>query len=293
MKKSALTLLSLIFLVPLTLLGCASTQTPEAQTPNGEISVTEPGQPVATDVATGVLEINANGEDFIRQAMVSKDGWQITFDHVYLNLVDINAYQTDPPYNPETGTEIQAKEKVLLISERIVDLTQDKATEKPVFVASGPAPVGQYNALSWKMTKGTEGPVIGQAMVISGTASKDGETIPFTFKVDQELKFTCGDYVGDERKGILQAGNQANLEMTFHFDHLFGNGTLPADDPINQDSIDFRTFLPLVENGKLETSTTELEIRLSEADYQRFEKQLLSMGHVGEGHCQGSLISSN
>ena len=43
----------------------------------------------------GTLQINANGEDFVRQGFVSKDGWSITFDHVYITLADITAYQTD------------------------------------------------------------------------------------------------------------------------------------------------------------------------------------------------------
>jgi len=48
--------------------------------------------------ATGNLKFYANGEDFVRQGFVSKDGWAITFDHVYINLSDIAAYQTEPPY---------------------------------------------------------------------------------------------------------------------------------------------------------------------------------------------------
>jgi hypothetical protein len=50
--------------------------------------------------ATGTLEFYANGEDFVRQGFVSKDGWSIQFDHVYITLDGIAAYQTDPPYAP-------------------------------------------------------------------------------------------------------------------------------------------------------------------------------------------------
>lgn len=292
MKKSMITVLSLMWLVPATLLGCSQTETPNTQTPEGETSSAETAQPVATNAPMGVLELKAQGEDFIQKGIVSKDGWKINFDNVYLNFVDINAYQTEQPYNPETGGEIKAKEKVLLIKDRIIDLTEGKATAAPVFVASGPAPAGQYNALSWKMTKGTEGPVIGQAMVMVGTATKDGETIPFTLKVDKELQFTCGDYVGETRKGLLEAGNKADLEMTFHLDHLFGDSSLPATDPVNQDAMGFEPLTSLVENGKLDVDTSQLQVRLSEADYQKFEKQLLNFAHVGEGHCQGSVAVS-
>jgi len=38
--------------------------------------------------ATGKLQFYANGEDFVRQGFVSKDGWSISFDHVYITLSD-------------------------------------------------------------------------------------------------------------------------------------------------------------------------------------------------------------
>jgi len=53
--------------------------------------------------ATGRLQVYANGEDFVRQGFVSKDGWSINFDHVYITLADITAYQTEPPYDPHSG----------------------------------------------------------------------------------------------------------------------------------------------------------------------------------------------
>lgn len=40
----------------------------------------------AANAQTGTLVLVDNGEDFIRQGFVSKDGWQIDFDHAYVTL---------------------------------------------------------------------------------------------------------------------------------------------------------------------------------------------------------------
>jgi hypothetical protein len=43
--------------------------------------------------ATGTLEFFANGEDFIRQPFVSKDGWEIAFTGFYVNIYGPTAVQ--------------------------------------------------------------------------------------------------------------------------------------------------------------------------------------------------------
>ena len=48
--------------------------------------------------AVGKLQLNANGEDFVRQGFISKDGWSINFDHVYITLADVTACQTERKY---------------------------------------------------------------------------------------------------------------------------------------------------------------------------------------------------
>ena len=37
----------------------------------------------------GTLAFQANGEDFVRQGFVAKDGWTIDFDHVYVTLAEV------------------------------------------------------------------------------------------------------------------------------------------------------------------------------------------------------------
>ena len=43
--------------------------------------------------ATGTIELFANGEDFIRQPFVSKDGWEIAFTGFYVNIYGPTAVQ--------------------------------------------------------------------------------------------------------------------------------------------------------------------------------------------------------
>ncbi len=233
----------------------------------------------------GTLQIRANGEDFVREGFVSKDGWNITFDKLYVNLAEVTAYQTAPPYNAETGGQLEAKETVLLLPEKTVDLAEGDETAAPILVAEVEAPAGRYNALSWKMPKATEGPAVGYSLVAIATATKDGQTIPFTLKIDEELQFTCGDFVGDDRKGILQPGGKADLEATFHFDHLFGDGEAPPDDEINTGALGFAPLAALAENGKVEADSNALQQKLSPEDYNQLKGILPSLGHVGEGHC--------
>jgi len=231
---------------------------------------------------TGTLTFRANGEDFVRQGFVSKDGWSIQFDHVYVTLADVTAYQTEPPYDPHSGEEIEADTNVELDRTFTVDLADGGPDASPVQVASvGNAPVGHYNAISWEMVPGDSG----YPLVIEGTAEKDGETIDFTLQVEKEYSYACGDYVGDERKGILTEDGQAEVEMTFHFDHIFGDAETPLDDDLNMGAPGFEPFAQAAEGGSVEMDMAEMEEALSAEDYQILVDTLPTLGHVGEGHC--------
>jgi len=218
--------------------------------------------------ATGKLQFYTNGEDFVRQGFVSKDGWSINFDHVYITLSDITAYQTEPPYDPSSGVDIEGKFTVGLNKIYTVDLAEGGEDAPPILVAEvSDAPVGHYNAISWKMTRAESVPATGHSLVMIGTAEKDGQSIDFTISIDEECEYNCGEYVGDERKGILEAGGTAGLEMTFHFDHIFGDAELSPDDELNLAAVGFE---PFAEGAKAGTVIDMTEMHL---------------GHVGEGHC--------
>jgi len=235
---------------------------------------------------TGTLQFTANGEDFVRQGFTTKDGWDISFDHVYVNLADVTAYQADPPYDAHEGGEVQAETEVSLPGTHTVDLAEGDENASPILVGEvKDVSTGHYNAISWKMLKATEGPAKGYSLVIIGKAVKDGETVNFTLKNEKEYQYTGGEYIGDERKGIVQKGGTADLEMTFHFDHIFGDAGTPADDELNIGAPGFEPFAALVKDGNLEIDMAGMKDKLSPEAYQKLEEMLPTLGHVGEGHC--------
>ena len=236
--------------------------------------------------AAGTLQFHANGEDFVRQGFVSKDGWSINFDHVYINLANIAAYQTDPPYDPHSGSELKGKVEVHLDKVYMVDLAEGGDDAQPILVDEVTnAPTGHYNAISWKMVKSSSGPANGYSLVIIGMGKKDGQTVDFNIKVDKEYRYDCGEFVGDERKGMVQKNGTADVEMTFHFDHIFGDADTPMDDALNVDAVGFGPFASIAEGGKLDVDMVGLQAKLSAEDYRMLVDILPTLGHVGEGHC--------
>jgi len=241
----------------------------------------------STGEETGTLQFRANGEDFIRQGFVTKDGWSITFDNVYVTLDNITAYQADPPYDAHEGGTIQATVTAGLDGVHTVDLADGDENAEPVLIDEQQVPTGRYNALSWEMVPApADSPASGAVIMLQGTAAKDGETIDFTIKLDQPGMHTCGDYVGDERKGIVQDGDTADIEATFHFDHIFGDAETPLDDSLNTGALGFDPLAPLATDGVLEADMAMLEAGLTDEDYEKLANAHLA--HVGEGHCTGA-----
>jgi len=161
---------------------------------------------------TGTLAFVANGEDFVREGMSSKESWNISFDHAYITLADIKAYQTDPPYDTGQGWDFEYKEMVELAGKFTVDLASPDADPAPVRQADN-VPAGHYNAISWTMARADSGPSEGYALLIVGTGEKDGEIINFSLGFEQEVAYLGGDYIGDVRKGILNPGGSAEIEV--------------------------------------------------------------------------------
>lgn len=237
----------------------------------------------------GQLQVKANGEDFVRQPFTSKDGWQISFDQVQVHLSDITAYQTDPPFDPDGEAALEAQAEVSIPAET-VDLAAGDETADPILVDQTSAPVGQYNALAWQVTQAQTGPAAGQALVMVGQATKDGRTVEFDLKSDRAFSYTCGEFVGDERKGVVQAGETADLEATFHFDHIFGDGEQPSDDEINVNALGFEPLAALADGQTLAADWTMLTQRLPPEQLKLLETALLGLGHVGEGHCRAEAL---
>lgn len=251
--------------------------------PKNEVTITE-SKPDNQNLQGETLTLVANGEDFIRQGFVSKDGWRIDFNHAYVTLADAIAYQTNPPFNAEGKEEIKPTESVNLIAEATtVDLAEGDENAPPIKITQVSAPVGIYNAMTWKLVNNKENT---GSIILDGTAVKDNETIKFVINLPINAEYSCGEFVGDERKGILEAGKTAEIETTFHFDHVFGDANTPADDDLNLGALGFQPLAILAKNGELKTDLATLEKSLNPEDYQTLMNNLNSLGHVGEGHCR-------
>ncbi|MCM1984277.1 DUF4382 domain-containing protein [Lyngbya confervoides] len=239
----------------------------------------------------GTLTFVANGEDFVRQGFVSKDGWQIDFDHVYTTLGQLVAYQSDPPFDAASGGEPQAQQTVTLPEPATVDLAAGDATADPVQVGTQQAASGRYNALSWTLVPAPSGPAKGYSLMLVGQATKAGTTVDFALKMDPKLRFVCGDFVGDTRRGILDPGSTTELESTFHFDHLFGDAEAGPTAEINQKALGFQPFADLAENNRLEADSQTLKTQLSSSNWQQLNDIMANLGHVGEGHCAAEQLA--
>ena len=244
---------------------------------------------ISTD-SGGTLALVANGEDFVRQGFVSKDGWEISFDRVYVNLAEANAYQVESGFEPtqtsNSDTIESQKEVAFLETPTVIDLAAGEANAAPILVNKATTDEGFYNAVGWKIATAAKNSTIpGKTMVLQGKASKNGQTIDFNLGFNRPIEYLCGEYVGDVRKGIVKAGDTGEVETTFHFDHIFGDNDTPADDALNVEALGFEPLANLASNNSLNLNESALSEGLSSENYQKLTKAISGLGHVGEGHC--------
>lgn len=270
------------------LLGCfvlgftaAACNSPETEEATVEVAVVE----------TGDLSFTANGEDFVRSGFVSVDGWHITFNHVYVTLSNITAYQTNPPYDPHSEEAITSDVIADMFGTYTIDLAEGDENAEPITVGTlSGVSAGHYNALSWNMVPATEGPSAGYSIYIDARASKDDTSYDVFLGFEERYTYSAGEYVGECRKGFVTADEPGDLEMTFHFDHIFGDFDKPADSDLNMMAIGFEPFAELMEEGTVNENLTTLFESFSEETSNKLLDVLLTLGHTGEGHCHCTLM---
>ena len=238
----------------------------------------------------GTLNLVANGEDFVRQGFVTKDGWTMSFDRLDVNLAEVTAYQMDGAFEPtETDTldSLNYQEKISLVdTPQVVDLAEGEADAAPILVTNAEVTPGFYNAVAWQIdTAEADSPLVGKTMVMQGTATKGNRVVNFDISLNRPIQYLCGEYVGDERKGMVQAGETGEVETTFHFDHIFGDGETSADDTLNVDALGFAPLAQLASGDRLTIDDATLSQQLSPEDREKLTKAIIGLGHVGEGHC--------
>ena len=131
LKSKFLTCMAIAATLPIMLFACGTEPTPP------EAISEEENATAVSD--TGKLNIVANGEDFVRQGFVTKDGWQIDFEHLYVTLDEVTAYQTDPPYDAGEEGQPEATEIVTIDGSVTVDLAEGDADAEPILVKIGRA----------------------------------------------------------------------------------------------------------------------------------------------------------
>ena len=270
-----------IALLSLTITSCTNSETAESN--NGNPAV-------ANAQGQATLNLVANGEDFVRQGFVTKDGWTMNFDRLEVNLNDVTAYQMDGVFEPTEADAIDTleyQEKVsLLDAPKVVDLAEGEADAEPIMVADTEVTPGFYNAMAWEIdTAEDNSPLAGKTMVMQGTATKDERVVNFDISLDRPIQYLCGEYVGEDRKGVVETGTPGEVETTFHFDHVFGDSETSPDDALNVDALGFEPLAQLASNDSLTVDDATLTQQLSPEDQEKLTKAVIGLGHVGEGHC--------
>lgn len=234
----------------------------------------------AVEETTGIIIFTVNGEDFVRQGFIDKQGWNISFDNLFVNIIDPVAYMP-------SGDKLEAA----VTGEYWVDLAQGDENADPINIGKlDNVKAGNYQSLRFKIKRAADGEYKGFSIVMIGTASKEDKTVPFTIKLDEEMDFDGKEgFVGDEIKGMVKPGDKTTVEMTFHFDHVFGDKEASEDDHINTGSVGFDFFNSFSKEGKVDITQEDMK---SEKDYKTLIKAIWTLGHLGEGHCEVSNQSS-
>ncbi|MDY6969060.1 MAG: DUF4382 domain-containing protein [Spirochaetota bacterium] len=262
MKKCIISLLLLSFVIITQ--GCGKNE-------NSEIPLKD---------KTGTIFFTANGEDFVRKGFIDKQGWRIEFDKLFVNIRNPRAYipESDMP-------------EVILKGSHWVDLAEGGKDASPILLGKVEnVKAGNYQSLKFNIRKTKTGEYKGYSIVMKGKAYKKDKSVDFIIKFNEEIDYHGRDgFVGDEVKGLLLPCKSTTVEMTFHFDHIFGDAEAKADDHINIGSVGFDFFNRFAKKGCVDISQTDME---SSNGYNILVKAIWTLGHLGEGHCEWSNQSS-
>lgn len=260
---------------------------------------TKKNNPVAKVVTQkqGNLILVANGESFVRDGFITKDAWKIEFNKLTVSVGNVIAYQTETGFDPDQNQIIDSKLAIPLTKEiKVIDLIpaskpknsiSPSLTSKDLTIVKKIAvPVGSYRAISWEMAPKNDFGGETETIFLQGNATKNGKKINFELGFLLPIKYICGEFIGEERKGIVAKDKLTELEMTFHFDHLFGDSNISVDDALNQEALGFEPLAKLASAGSLKLDWQTLQQKLEPSDLEILTKAIAGLGHVGEGHCK-------
>ncbi len=227
----------------------------------------------ASGCGSGSLNFTANGESFVTEGFTSRDGWDISFSSVVINIYNPTAYH--PSGTPKPAA---------LEGEYQVDLAEGTPSSPAVSAGLRSAlPPGNYQSLKFGIKRISSGKYSGSSIILRGVARQNKQVIPFLIRLDEELFFNGEEgYVGDSVKGIVRNGEVEEIEMTFHIDHIFGDASAPRNSHVNTGSPGFSLFYDYLGEGKIEVTQAQLR---NHPSYDKLLSALKNLGHLGEGHC--------
>ena len=220
----------------------------------------------------GAMSFTMNGEDFVRQGFTDKGGWKISFQHLYVVTEDPTAYSPDTTLEP-----------VVLKGQYIADLTGQNLAYPVTIGSLRNVKAGNYQSLKFKIRRAKEGPFKGFSILMLGHAQRGKEKIHFRIALDEEMDYDGKEgYVGEKVKGLLSPGGLTEVEMTFHFDHIFGDKNAEPESHVNRGAVGFDFFKRYSRKGQV--NVTQQDLKKSPL-FKVFVRSLWNLGHLGEGHC--------
>jgi len=317
-----------------------------------------------TTIERGALQFFANGEEFIREGFLSKDGWRIEFDHFFVNINGPTAIQGEVEESDVTVEQQKASlprdEKgegliahgghphsgigttsvhVALAGDYLVDLRGTPlalqgeprtriGTVDDSDALGNPVVTGNYNTVSFNLRpvmRTLEPPacikpatpldawaMAGYSIRMVGTAFRMAEIVGFDIKLlpvidlfhpeDSGIAYSSCVWESEDEPapGLVFPGGTGWVELTFHSDHIFGDGAEP-DPELNDFAPGFEPFAKLAAPGPgcpydrcIEATEDELRAQWAEGAAEEPDLQyaygmliytLGTVGHSGEGHC--------
>ena len=232
----------------------------------------------ASDASESELGVVVNGEAFAEAGLTSKDGWQISFEQVAVTVGDITVSgvpEGDSADPVEVPWSLEAEGE-----DAPPGFTQVSLQDGPVQLGAKAVPAGNYNQVQWQW-----GADSGTAIALKGVAVQGDRSVPFDLQFPGRFVVACGAYVGEERKGIVTADAAGEVELTLHLDHMFGDGESAPDADINTKSLGFDALAATATDQGVQVTPDSWEDWGSPELRESLEEVLVSMPHVGEGHC--------
>ena len=245
------------------------------------------------DRGVGKLSFYADGGDAAREGLFSVDGWQITFEHVWVNVSEFTAYQEPIDSDdaakhfghPHEDIPDEAAHETLPVTD-MIDLV---AGDAPVWIDEiGDAPAGNYNFVNFTIEQAGQGDFAGYAMVLSGVAHKGSRVVNFDIPIAYEMRFTeCEHHADDPHAGVVESGGEGQVTLTMHLDHLFGDGFgNESKHQVNTIALGFEPFAQAAQAYDGQIDMIPAKDLLSPDLYAVFLAALEASGHAGDGHCR-------